>query len=46
VAYLHSGLQRAFRDIHGVRAYTASADAAGSDYGRVAFGQSADNPTL
>jgi 3-hydroxy-9,10-secoandrosta-1,3,5(10)-triene-9,17-dione monooxygenase len=46
VAYLHSGLQRAFRDIHGVRAYTASADAAGSDYGRVAFGQSADNPTV
>ncbi len=46
VAYLHTGLQRAFRDIHAVRAYTASADAAGSDYGRVAFGQSADNPTL
>jgi 3-hydroxy-9,10-secoandrosta-1,3,5(10)-triene-9,17-dione monooxygenase len=45
-AYLQSRLQHAFRHIHAVRAHTANTDTAGSAYGRVAFGQSADNPTL
>ena len=45
--YLRSRLQRAFRDIHAVRAHVGfSTDSAGSAYGRVALGQSADNPTL
>jgi 3-hydroxy-9,10-secoandrosta-1,3,5(10)-triene-9,17-dione monooxygenase len=44
---LRSRLQRAFRDIHAVRAHTAfNTDSAGSGYGRVAFGQDPDNPTL
>jgi 3-hydroxy-9,10-secoandrosta-1,3,5(10)-triene-9,17-dione monooxygenase len=45
--HLRSRIQRAFKDIHAVRANTTfNTDSAGSSYGRVAFGQSADNPTL
>ena len=45
--YLRNRLQRAFRDIHAVRAHIGfNTDTAGSAYGRVALGQAADNPTL
>jgi 3-hydroxy-9,10-secoandrosta-1,3,5(10)-triene-9,17-dione monooxygenase len=45
--YLHNPLQRAFRDMHAARAHiTFNMDVAGTAYGRVAFGQPADNPTL
>jgi len=44
---LRSRIQRAFKDIHAARASTTfNTDSAGSAYGRVAFGQSADNTTL
>jgi 3-hydroxy-9,10-secoandrosta-1,3,5(10)-triene-9,17-dione monooxygenase len=45
--YLRNRLQRAFRDIHAVRAHIGfNTDTAGSAYGRVALGHAADNPTL
>ena len=45
--YLRNRLQRAFRDIHAVRAHNGfNMDTAGSAYGRVALGHAADNPTL
>jgi 3-hydroxy-9,10-secoandrosta-1,3,5(10)-triene-9,17-dione monooxygenase len=47
VIYRDNPLQRAFREIHAARAnLTFNMDLAGSVYGRVALGQTADNPTL